>query len=94
MSHPIRINTKPAPAQVAAIIEAGPGATVHHPLASLPGRRRQLEQALGRAGVPYRLVRTLGWSSTGAPVETAESEPHEAEAVIAPEDSGARFSFD
>lgn len=64
---PIRISTKPTHDQVAAIIEAGPGAVVHHPLASYGGRKRQLEQALGHAGVPQALVRSLGWSSTGAP---------------------------
>ncbi len=75
MAEPIRISTNPTPEQVAAIVAAGPGATVHHPLASYPGRRRELGMALGRAGVPHRLVRTLGWSSRGPERKPQESEP-------------------
>ena len=58
--------------QVAAILAAGPGATVHHPNAR--GRRvREIKQALGRAGVPHRLVQTLGYSTTGpAPAPASE----------------------
>lgn len=85
MSTPIRINTKPTPAQVKAIIKAGPGATVHHPMASSPGRRKQLAMALGRAGVPHRLVRTLGWSSAGAePAAAAAAILVQPEPILAP----------
>jgi len=50
--------------QAAAIIKAGPGTVVHHPHAR--GRRvGDLKAALGRAGVPHRLVQTLGYSTTG-----------------------------
>jgi hypothetical protein len=83
MPEPIRISTKPTAAQVEAIKSAGTGATVSHPNVAFPGRRRQLEQALGRAGVPHRLVRTLGWTTKGpAPVaapETAEAQVDEHE---------------
>ncbi len=61
----ISISTKPTAKQVEQVLAAGPGCTVHHPLAGLPGRRRQLAQALTRAGAPHRVVRSLGWSATG-----------------------------
>lgn len=91
MSDPISISNPPTPAQVAKVIAAGPGATVHHHLVAYPGRRRELEAALGRAGVPHRLVRTLGWSPSGPKVEAVSEAPaavaHVAEESPQSEDS-------
>jgi hypothetical protein len=85
MPEPIRISTKPTAAQVEAIKAAGPGSIVSHPHVSLPGRRRQLEQALGRAGVPHRLVRTLGWTTKGPAPKAA---PETADAQVDDSDPG------
>ena len=70
---PITISSKPTAAQVKEIIAAGPGATVHHPLAGYVGRRRQVSTALARAGVPHRLIRSLAWVSRGRDAETQEA---------------------
>lgn len=51
------------------INEAGPGATIHHPRAASRPGRQQLSRALTFAGIDSRLVATLGWSTTGNPVE-------------------------
>lgn len=85
MSAPITISTRPTTAQVKAILAAGPGATVHHPHSGHRGRRQQLAQALGAAGVPHTLVRTLGWVSRGAapPVaQVAAAEPEAGDTLV------------
>ena len=83
MTPPIRISSPPTPAQVAKIIaarKAEPTGEIveHHPYAR--GRRvGELKQALGRAGVPHRLVQTLGWTTTGAKPKPAQVEATEPE---------------
>ena len=67
----ISITIPVTPEQAAAIIKAGPGSTVHH--AHARGRRvEDLKGALRVAGVPHRLVQTLGWSTTGDAPKTSE----------------------
>ena len=90
MSQPIRIDTKPTAAQAQAVIDAGPGSTVYHPWAR-GGRRKQLEQALGRAGVPHRLVRSLGWTTQG-PAAPPAQEPADAVDTLVDGDSGSDSS--
>ena len=78
----IPVSLPPTAAQVDAIKAAGPGAVVQHVRAKTPAGRRELVAALGRAGVPAKTLRTLGWSSIvgeptgkGKPAETPEVEP-------------------
>lgn len=59
----IPVTLPPTAAQVEAIKAAGPGAVVQHPRAKTKAGRREIAGALGRAGLPAAIVRTLGWSS-------------------------------
>lgn len=65
----ITITLPVTPAQAEAVTKAGAGATIHHARARSHAGRRQLADALRLAGVSNTIVRTLGYSTTGAPAE-------------------------
>jgi hypothetical protein len=74
----ITITVPVTEAQAKAVIDAGPGITIHHPSAGGALGRRQLARVLTEAGVPARSVKTFGWSTVGAPVvEAKPAEPAE-----------------
>lgn len=72
----ISLSAKPTKVDVDKIIAAGPGASVHHPLAANRRSRDRLIAALTKAGLKRRVALTLQWSSSGEPIkEPAPAEP-------------------
>jgi uncharacterized protein (DUF849 family) len=61
-------------AQVAQILAAGAGCTVHHPHARSRAGRAEIRRLLTRAGLSSRIAATLAWSSTGDPAPALHSE--------------------